>query len=393
MRNPQVAGQLVHVHGAKPSHGSAHVADEHAAKQSLQSTHTPEQMDNGSSQDCCTSKRWMNIGKVVLGLAIIILLFWLTFDQNSSLNIWQNTKSMHAADSTGSLAWVALLPGQVYMERGEKFLEYNVQADHDNDWKHEAYHRKLLLAGGANILTNISSNVYVTTILFIYLLSLIDVKDNLIKILAQRMSGETADISRNELTSVRLIFWGSWVIFVLVYLLRNYSVWHEVTWKAQPAPEGVKDVTIKYQWEFGGSAFYAMAVVAMYIWCIDYRSYHLIHPKAEKFASGFFLASHDDKYHHEDKIKTVFTVCFFLLVMALLGQSRDIILETETQVCLLSTVAFCFLMILTTRVQRFFMFVESSLIARLSIDKTRLSMVTHVQMTRSALSSKSCSLP
>ncbi|MFN9897582.1 MAG: hypothetical protein ACK55Z_02045, partial [bacterium] len=51
----------------------------------------------------------------------------------------------------GSLAWVALLPGQVYMERGEKFLEYNVQADHDNDWKHEAYHRKLLLAGGANI--------------------------------------------------------------------------------------------------------------------------------------------------------------------------------------------------------------------------------------------------
>ena len=147
----------------------------------------------------------------------------------------------------GSLAWVALLPGQVYMERGEKFLEYNVQADHDNDWKHEAYHRKLLLAGGANILTNISSNVYVTAILFIYFLSLIDVKDSLIKFLARMMPGETANISRNELTSVRLIFWGSWVIFVLVYLLRNYSVWHEVTWKAENA---AKAVTIKYQWEF-----------------------------------------------------------------------------------------------------------------------------------------------
>jgi hypothetical protein len=111
-------------------------------------------------------------------------------------------------------------------------------------------------------------------------------------------------------------------------------------------------------------------------------SYHLIHHTAEKFASGFFFANHDDKYHHEDKIKMVFTVCFFLLVMALLGQSRDIILETEAQICLLSTVALCFLMILTTRVQRVFMFVEHSLIDRLKGDKSRISMVTHVQMTR-----------
>jgi hypothetical protein len=279
----------------------------------------------------------------------------------------------------GSLAWVALLPGQVYMERGEKFLEYNVQVDPDNHWEREAYHRKLLLAGGANILTNISSNVYVSAILFIYFLSLIDVKDSLIKSLAQMMPGDTADIARKELTSVRLIFWGSWVIFVLVYLLRNYSVWHEVTWKAEDA------VTIKYQWEFGGSAFYAMAVVAMYIWFIDYRSYHLINHTAEKFASGFFFANHDGNYHHEDKIKIIFTICFFLVVMALLGQSRDIILETEAQICLLSTVALCFLMILTTRVHRFFMYVEHSLIDRLLTDESRLSMVTHVQMTRVTL--------
>jgi hypothetical protein len=223
--------------------------------------------------DCCGIEKMGVVGRYLLVVATIVLLFLVTLDEKSSLNKWQNTKSMHATDSTGSLAWVALLPGQVYMERGEKFLEYKVQADHDNDWEHESYHRKLLLAGGANILTNISSNVYVSAILFIYFLSLIDVKDSLIKFLAQRMPGDTADISRNELTSVRLIFWGSWVIFVLVYLLRNYSVWHEVTWKAEDA---AKAVTIKYQWEFGGSAFYAMAVVAMYIWFIDYRSYHLV---------------------------------------------------------------------------------------------------------------------
>jgi hypothetical protein len=363
---------------------------------------TDESHDNPSTSSsmwcypcCCGSPKIEVVCKVLLVVATIVLLFRVTLDQNSSLNRWQNTKSMHAADSTGSLAWVALLPGQVYMERGERFLEYKVQAahdndweheayhrklaDHDNDWEHEAYHRKLLLAGGANILTNISSNVYVTAILFIYFLSLIDVKDSLIKFLAEKMPGVEADIPRNELTLVRLIFWGSWVIFVLVYLLRNYSVWDEVTWKADDA---AKAVTIKYQWEFGGSAFYAMAVVAMYIWFIDYKSYHILHHRAQKIASSFFFASEDDKYHHEDKIKLVFTVCFFLVVMALLGQSRDIILETEAQICLLSTLAFCFLMIVTTRVQRFFMFVENLLIDRLQEDKSRISMVTHVQMTR-----------
>ena len=329
--------------------------------------------------DCCGNAKMSVVGRYVLVVATIILLVLVTMDQNSSLNIWQNTKSMHAADSTGSLAWVALLPGQVYMERGERFLEYKVQADLDNDWEREAYHRKLLLAGGANILTNISSNVYVTAILFIYFLSLIDVKDSVIKFLAEKMPGNKSDIPRNELTSVRLIFWGSWVIFVLVYLLRNYSVWHEVTWKAEDAAKGV---TIKYQWEFGGSAFYAMAVVAMYIWFIDHRAYQILHHRVEKIASSFFFASEDNYYHHEDKVKIVFTVCFFLVVMALLGQSRDIILETEAQICLLSTLALCFLMIVTTRVQRFFMFVEKSLIDRLLRDRSRISMVTHVQMTR-----------
>ena len=61
------------------------------------------------------------------------------------------------------------------------------------------------------------------------------------------------------------------------------------------------------------------------------------------------------------------------------------ILETEAQICLLSTVALCFLMILTTRVQRFFKFVEASLISRLKDNQSKTSMVTHVRMIRVTL--------
>jgi hypothetical protein len=347
-----------------------------------------QKMDDPSSQYCCTWKMSMNVGKAVLGLAIIILLIWLTRDENSSLNKWQNTKSMHAADSMGSLAWVALLPGQVYLERGELYQEYTIQADRDNAWEREAYGRKLLLAGGANILTNISSNVYVLAILLIYFLSLFDVKGELIERAAKYWAGDTEtkeETKEKQLTILRLICWGTWVISVLVYLFLHYSVWYNETWKTDL--KGAKGLTIKYQYDYGGSEFYAMAVVAMYIWFINYRSYHLFHHTAEKYdtysavASAFFFAD-CIAYYREDKIKIIFTICFFLVVMALLGQSRDIILETETQICLLSTVAFCFLTILTMRVQRFFMFVESSLISRLKGNESFIGMLAHVQMTR-----------
>ena len=50
--------------------------------------------------DCCGSPKIEVVCKVLLVVATIVLLFLVTLDQNSSLNRWQNTKSMHAADST-----------------------------------------------------------------------------------------------------------------------------------------------------------------------------------------------------------------------------------------------------------------------------------------------------
>lgn len=255
-----------------------------------------------------------------------------------------NTKSMHFARNKNSYTWVSLFPTQAYMEKQSIVTYRTVDGVLDKGDVNAAELHGFQIAGGFGILTNISTNVYVSALLIIYVLSLLD---------AAVFDQDHPDTGRERKIYFTWATIAIGVLFVLTHLFIQFSTWHELEW-------GKSKIKVTYMWESGASLLYASLAVALFIVHVNVK-----HHTWCSIIPGISEQQHGDRTHgtpetgpYGNEASILFAISFFLLVMGLLGDTRQTVLETEAQLLVLSAIGLAVITVLSTRVRAYFHFIE-----------------------------------
>ena len=286
-----------------------------------------------------------------------------------------NAKSMHFTRNTHAFTFWSLLPSQAYAENMEVQTYRVVDSVLDKKDVNHLEDHGFLIAGGFGILTNVSSNVYVSALLVIYVISLLEAA-------VYRENAPKYGQRRNVYFA-----WASCglaIVFVMLQLLVKFNTYHEVQW-------GKSKIEVTYMWESGASLVYAALVVALYVLHVNVKNHawHALFPSMmvndadheaarqnQKGTNSSALKGSKDSgpYYHEAHF--MFSVTFFLFVMALLGDSRQLVLETEAQLLVLCAISLAVITVLSERVREYYLHVEEHYLQN-DNHQTYRNMVSH----------------
>jgi hypothetical protein len=165
-------------------------------------------------------RAWMVVTGA-LCVAALVLFFILLVLPLGRIDKMTNTKSMHFTRNKNSYTWVSLFPSQAYMEKQSIVTYSTVDGVLDKADVNPSEEHGFQIAGGFGILTNISTNVYVSALLVIYAISLLDAavfdQDQPAKALKRKIYFTWATMAIG-------------VLFVLTHLFIQFSTWHELEW-------------------------------------------------------------------------------------------------------------------------------------------------------------------
>lgn len=263
-------------------------------------------------------------------------------------NMWSNAKSMHFTRNYNALTWFSIFPSRVYLENEQAQMYRTVDGVLDKltpSAPSAPSTHGFQIAGGFGILTNISTHVYFSALLVVYFLSAMD----------------SAWSSKGVLKAEKHIYY-QWatvtagVVFVLAHLFTKFSLWTQLDW-------GDAVVTpVTYSWEAGYSLLYAVVVVVLYVVHVNVK-----HGLWQPIVAA--VADHTNKEQvdivHGPKSKessVVFAATFFLLAMAVLGNTRSIVLETEAQLVVICAASVAVITLLSMRVRAYFQYVSMLLV-------------------------------
>ncbi len=279
-----------------------------------------------------------------LCVTALVLFFILLVLPLGHIDKMTNTKSMHFTRNKNSYTWVSLFPSQTYMEKQSIVTYSTVDGVLDKADVNPSEAHGFQIAGGFGILTNISTNVYVSALLVIYAISLLD----------------TAVFDQDKQAQVRqrkiYFTWATitlGVLFVLTHLFIQFSTWHELEW-------GKSKIKVTYMWESVASLLYASLVVALFIVHVNvkHHMWHSIIPGVSEQQHGDMNHGTPETGPYGNEASIMFVISFFLLVMGLLGDTRQTVLETEAQLLVLSAIGLAVITVLSTRVRAYFHFIE-----------------------------------
>lgn len=287
------------------------------------------------------------VWKVVTGVlcaAALLLFFILLVLPLGRTDKMTNTKSMHFTRNKNSYTWMSLFPSQAYMEKQSIVTYRTVDGVLDKADVNPSEKHGFQIAGGFGILTNISTNVYVSALLVIYAISLLDAavfdQDHQAKNMQRKIYFTWATMALG-------------VLFVLTHLFVQFSTWYELKW-------GKSDIVVTYMWESGASLLYASFAVALFIVHVNVK-----HHMWRSIIPAISEQQHGDKTHgtpetgpYGNEASIMFAISFFLLVMGLLGDTRQTVLESEAQLLVLSAISLAVITVLSTRVRAYFHFIE-----------------------------------
>ena len=303
--------------------------------------------------------RWPGLAQVLMGVLFLLataLLLALFFFAEGRLNTWTNAKSMHYTQNKNMYSWTSIFPSQVYSNQvPSALLQYYRVVDGVMDEKppnsNEAH--GFQIAGGFGILTNISSNVYLSALVVIYVISALD----------SALLG--VDDEKTKLTKPIYFAWVTvfiGVFFVLVHMFQKFGTWHDVEWGS-----GTNKVSVKYSWEAGASLLYASIVVALYIMHVNVKNgvWHALIPAgieneydmahAKRHGRRLLLeVGTEDSGPASKEANVLFAVSLFLFVMGILGDTRSVVLETDVQLVVLCSIALSILTLVSMRVRVYF---------------------------------------
>lgn len=314
--------------------------------------------DHGEGEEHEQS-RLPGLSQVLMGLLSLIstalllsfFIFW-----EGRLNTWTNTKTMHYTRNKNIYSWMSIFPSQVYSNQDPAaLLQYYRVVDGVIDQKpHDAMEEHgFQIAGGFGILTNISSNVYLSALVLIYMLSALD----------SAVLG--VDTEQKTVTKPIYFTWASvlvGIVFVLWHMFQKFGTWHDVEWGT-----GANKVSVRYSWEAGASLLYATVVLVLYIMHINFKNgvWHALIPAGVEhdFDSGFVKRNGRRALLHigtkengpaTKEASVLFAVTFFLLAMGILGDTRSVVLETDVQLVILCAFALSVVTLLSMRVRVYF---------------------------------------
>jgi hypothetical protein len=292
--------------------------------------------------------RLWNVGMALLCLVSFVLFWLVVFWPQGRMNKWSNTKSMHFTRNKNSFSWVSIFPSQVYLEKQNAVMYRTVDGvlDKQDVSANEAH--GFQITGSFGILTNVSSNVYISALVVIYLLSSLDA--------ALYGNPDTAHHKERHI----YFTWGTCAVgavFLIVHILWMFGSWHEIEWGT-----GGTKVPVTFSWESGASLLYASLVVALYIVHINVKNgvWYSIIPGISD-TDAFHKAHHtgtEETGPVSKEASVVFAVSFFLLIMGLLGDTRSTVLETEAQLLVLCAVGLSVITLLSMRIRAYFDYVQ-----------------------------------
>jgi len=317
-----------------------------------------EKSEGLSTATYTDSKNAMRPGllKVLMGLLFLLstaLLFSLIFFAEGRLNTWTNAKTMHYTRNKNIFSWVSIFPSQVYTNQIPAHLNQHYKVvDAVMDHESPAETRGFQIAGGFGILTNISSNVYLSALIAIYVLSALD----------SALSG--VDFDSMKVYRPIYFTWvtiGFGVFFVLIHMFQKFGTWHDVEWGS-----GTNKISVKFSWEAGASLLYASVVLTLYIVHLNVKNniWHALIPSAieDDMESKYkkvgrrlmLMIGTEDSGPATKEANVLFAVSLFLLAMGVLGDTRSIVLETDAQLVVLCTFSLAVLTLLSMRVRMYF---------------------------------------
>ena len=298
----------------------------------------------------------------ILSLLALALLLTMLFHGDGRINTWSNAKSMHFTRDRSTWAWVSIFPSQVYSNQqpaalAQWYRTVDGVLEKPALAADPAERHGFQIAGGFGILTNISSNVYLSALVVLYLLSTLDAAWLGVDSAAERLQKPV------YFTWVTVTVG---VLFVLIHTLQKFGTWHDVEWGAD-----ANKVSVRFSWEAGASLLYSTIVVGMYIIHVNVKN-GVLHPLfagVEVSSSSSSAASPKSAPHqhwlgtaehgpvgHEASV--IFAASFFLLVMGLLGDTRATVLETEAQLLILCAVGLSVLTLVSMRVRAYCTWVQ-----------------------------------
>lgn len=286
--------------------------------------------------DWKNSTMWRLFMLVLAVLALAAFSVQAAFSNGRS-NIYSNAKSMHFTRNKHSLTWTSIFPTRVYTESQAAKFYRTVDGVLDKMPASAADVHGFQIAVGFGILTNVSPYVYISALVVIAFLSTMDVVWN-----------GKQHAPKNHIYFQWLTI-GVIVVFGLVYLTKIFYTFTHLDW-------GAKETTpVSYSWESGYSLLWAAPVVLLYIVHLNTK-----HSEWSPIVSGVWP---DGKEHtaHGPKSKEatiIFAVSFFLFAMALLGDIRSTVLESEAQLVVISAVSVAVVTVLSMRVRAYFDYVQ-----------------------------------
>jgi len=338
-----------------------------------------ENSDGLETKTYTDSKNSMRPGliKVLMGLLFLLstaLLFALIFFAEGRLNTWTNAKTMHYTRNRNIFSWVSIFPSQVYTNQIPANLNKHYKVvDAVMDHPSTAEPRGFQIAGGFGILTNISSNVYLSALIAIYVLSALD----------SALSG--VDVDSMKVFRPIYFTWltiGIGALFVLIHTFQKFGTWHDVEWGS-----GTNKITVKFSWEAGASLLYAGVVLTLYIVHLNVKNniWHALIPSAieDDMESKYKNISRrmmltigtEDSGPATKEANVLFAVSLFLLAMGVLGDTRSIVLETDAQLVVLCTFSLAVLTLLSMRVRMYFEWTKEHFLGK---DEDYIAMINFV---------------
>ena len=312
-----------------------------------------------SATNALSCPRITRLFMMFLGILATALLFALIFFQEGRLNTWTNAKSMHYTRNKNIYTWMSIFPSQVYSNQVPRALQqyYKVVDGVMDQQPTLTEQHGFQIAGGFGILTNISSNVYLSALVVIYMLSAFDS--------ALLGFDSTDDMKLKKPVYFTWITMVVGVFYISAHMFQKFGTWHDVQWGSGP-----HKVSVKYSWEAGASLLYASVVVMLYIVHVNVKNgvWHALIPSAADRELDYTLNKRKRKFFIQigtesegpasKEASVLFAATLFLLVMGILGDSRSVVLETDVQLVLVCTISLSLLTLLCMRVRVYFEWVK-----------------------------------
>jgi len=298
-----------------------------------------------SDGSCCGLMDWKKSRMWRIGMFILAALVLAAFCVQAAMvngrsNIYSNAKSMHFTRNKRALTWTSIFPSRIYTESQAAKMYRTVDGVLDQKAQSAADEHGFQIAAGFGILTNISAYVYISAVLVIAFLSGVDA------------GWHTKEYSKESHIYFQWFTIATLVVFVSVHLFQTFSVYTHFDWgDAQKLP-------ITYSWESGYSLMWASPVVVLYIVHLNTK-----HGSWRPIVS----AISDDDYGSQTAVmhgpknkeaSVIFAASFFLLTMALLGDIRSTVLESEVQLLVIAAVSVAVVTVLSMRVRAYFDYIQ-----------------------------------